>query len=170
MKPINSKEKSKQVWRFLIVFMGLAFLPLAIVFFSYYKVPDKISATQAEKLVAYSNFEHAQKVIIQQMAELDSNINLYATASVPNPELLGKKIVDGLADLSRKDTSIRIVKLASDAYANHYTHVKALVDAQAQLKKATVDLQDAQEKLKASESEKQMLMMGAAASRMPPME
>ena len=170
MKPINSQEKSKQVWRFLIVFMGLAFLPLAIVFFSYYKVPDKISATQADKLVAYSNFEHTQKVIIQQMAELDSNINLYASASVPNPELLGKKIVDGLSDLSRKDTSIRIVKLASDAYANHYTHVKALVDAQAQLKAATVKMQEMGDQLKAATSENQMLMMGAASRGMPPIE
>lgn len=166
MRPINSKEKSKQVWQFLIVFMGLAFIPLALIFYSYYKVPDKISETQARQLVGYSNFEHTQKKIIQRMIELDSNINLYASASVPNPVLLEKKIVDQLADLSRMDTSIQIVKIASEAYASHYTHVKEMVDAQTKLKTATLDLKTAQDQLKASESEKNMMMMGMGA-RMP---
>lgn len=168
MKPINSQEKSKQVWRFLIVFMGLAFLPLAIIFFSYYKVPDKISETQAEKLVAYSNFEHTQKVIIQQMAELDSNINLYASAAVPNPTLLEQKIASAVLELSKKDTSIRIVKLASDGYANHYTHVQELVRTKAELKAALLKLEEAQTRLKDAATN-QMLMMGAASS-MPPLE
>lgn len=168
MKPINSKEKTKQVWRFLIVFAGLAFIPLAIIFVSYYKVPDKISATQADKLVAYSNFEHTQKVIVRQMTELDSNINLYATASVPNPDLLAKRIVDGLADLSRLDTSIAVVNLASKSYENHYTHVKRLVDAEAKLKAATVKMQEMTDALKAAQS--QSMMMGGMGAPMPPLQ
>ena len=168
MKPINSKEKNKKLGQFLIIFLGLAIIPIALIFYSYYKVPDKISESEERKLIDYSNFDHTQKMITKKMSELDSTITLYASATTPNPELLGKKIVDGLADLSKMDTSIKMVKLTSDEYANHYTHVKELVAAQEKLKKSTLDLQEAQTKLKSAESN--MMMMGSrgGAPAMPP--
>lgn len=166
MKPINSKERNKQFWQFIIIFLGLALVPVALIFFSYYKVPEEISEAESKKLVDYSNFEHTQKLILKKMVEVDSNIKLYATAATENPKLLDKKIVDGLTDLSKMDTSIKIVQLVSDGYANHYTHVTQLVAAQEKLKEALQKLQEAEDKLKASQSNP-MMGMGSAMP-MPP--
>ena len=169
MKPINSKEKSKQLWQFVFIFFALAFVPVALIFYSYYKVPDKISETEQARLISYSNFEHSQKVIIQKMMDVDSNINLYASGTNQNPEILSKKIVDGLADLSKMDTSNRIIRLVSDGFTGHYTHVKELVTVQEKYKKAALDLQELQDKLKSSENDKNLLMMsrGAAPAQQP---
>lgn len=164
MKPINSKEKSKQLWQFIFIFFGLAIIPVALIFYAYYKVPDKISETEQEKLISYSNFEHSQKVVIQKMTEVDSNINLYASGTNQNPEILSKRIVDGLADLSKMDSSIRVIKLVGESLTDHYTHVKELVTIQEKYKKAALDLQEIQDKLKSSESDKNLLMMSRAAA------
>ncbi len=166
MKPINSVEKSKQLWQFVFIFMGLALVPVALIFFSYYKVPEKISESELKKLVDYSNFDHSQKLILRKMAEVDSNISLYASAKTENPRVLDKKIVDGLADLAKMDTSIRIVQLVSDGYTNHYTHVTQLVAAQDKLKETLLKLQEAEERLKSMQSNP-MMGMGAAMP-MPP--
>lgn len=165
MKPINSKERSKQLWQFVFIFFGLAFIPVALIFFSYYHVPEEISEMEERKLVSYSNFEHTQKMILQKMTEVDSNINLYASAKTENPVLLDKKIADGLADLSRMDTSIKMVQLVSNGYANHYTHVRQLVEAQNKANEAIAKLQEAEEKLKSAQSSG---MMGMGAIPMPP--
>jgi len=166
MKPINSKERSKSLLQFVFIFFALAMVPVALIFFSYYKVPEEISQSEENKLVAYSNFEHTQKLILKKMVEVDSNINLYASATTENPKLLDKKIVDGLSDLSKMDTSIKMVKLVSDGYANHYTHVTKLVEAQEKLKDAMLKLQDADAKLKAAQANPMMGGMGAMP--MPP--
>ncbi len=152
MKPINSKERSKQLWQFVFIFLGLALVPVALIFFSYYHVPEEISETEERKLVSYSNFEHTQKMILQKMSEVDSNINLYASAKTENPVLLDKKIADGLADLARMDTSIKMVQLVSNGYANHYTHVRQLVEAQTKLNDAATKLQAAEAAAKSAQS------------------
>lgn len=162
MKPLNSKERSKQLWQFVFVFLGLALIPVSLIFFSYYKVPEKISEAEDEKLVAYSNFEHTQKKILKKMQEVDSNINLYAAANTENPKLLDKKILDGLGDLKHMD-SMALVQQVYGSYEDHYTHVTKLVEAQEKLKDALVKLNEAQEKLKASNN-----MMGMGAMPMPP--
>ncbi len=166
MKPINSKERSKALWQFVLIFLGLALVPTALIFFSYYHVPEEISETEERKLVAYSNFEHTQKMILQKMSEVDSNINLYASAKTENPVLLDKKIADGLADLARMDTSIKMVQLVSNGYANHYTHVRQLVEAQAKLNDAATKLQAAEQQMKSAQS--MGGMMGSPAMPMPP--
>lgn len=162
MKPLNSKERSKQLWQFVFVFLGLALVPVALIFFSYYKVPEKISETEDDKLVAYSNFEHTQKKILSKMREVDSNINLYAAATTENPKLLDKQILDGLGDLKHMD-SMALVQQVYGSYEDHYTHVTKLVEAQARLKDAMVKLAEAEEKLKSSSS-----MMNMGAMPMPP--
>jgi len=163
MKPINSKEKSKQLGQFVFIFFALAVVPVALIFYSYYKVPDKISETEQDKLIAYSNYEHSEKVIVQKMADVDSNINLYASGTNQNPEILSKKIVDGLADLSKMDTSNKIIRLVSEGFTDH-THVKELVTVQEKYKKAALDLQEIQDKLKSSENDKNLLMMSRGAA------
>lgn len=163
MKPLNSKERSKQLWQFVFIFLGLALVPVALIFFSYYKVPEKISESEDEKLVAYSNFEHTQKNVLKKMREVDSNINLYAAANTENPKLLDKKILDGLSDLDRMD-SMQLVKQMHQSYESHYTHVTKLVEAQEKLKDAMVKLAEAEEKLKSSNS----MMGGMGAMPMPP--
>ncbi len=152
MKPINSKERSKSLWQFVLIFLGLALVPTALIFFSYYHVPEEISETEERKLVSYSNFEHTQKKILSKMSEVDSNINLYASAKTENPVLLDKKIADGLADLARMDTSIKMVQLVSNGYANHYTHVRQLVEAQNKLNDAATKLQAAEQQAKSAQS------------------
>jgi hypothetical protein len=163
MKPLNSKERSKQLWQFVFVFLGLALVPVALIFFSYYKVPEKISESEDSKLVAYSNFEHTQKAILKKMQEVDSNINLYAAANTENPKLLDKKILDGLSDLDRMDT-MKLLQQVHDSYEKHYTHVTKLVEAQQKLKDMSVKLSEAEEKLKSSNNN----MMGMGAMPMPP--
>lgn len=165
MKPINSKEKTKQLWQFVFIFFGLAVIPVALIFFSYYKVPDKISESETRKLVDYSHFEHRQKEIRTKLVELDSNINKYAEANTENPKLLDKKILDGLSDLSKMDTSIQLLPVISSGYEKHYTHVTQLVQAQQEKKDAMVQLQKMQEDLKEIKSNP---MMGAGAMPMPP--
>ncbi|MBS1643503.1 MAG: hypothetical protein JST36_00560 [Bacteroidetes bacterium] len=166
MKPINSKERSKALWQFVFIFFALAMIPVALIFFSYYKVPEEISEAESQKLVAYSNFEHTQKIILKKMAEVDSNINLLASASVENPVMLKQKIADGISELSRMDTSIAIVPTIRASYEKHFTHVSQLVDAQAKLKDATLKLTDMDAKLKAAQSNP-MMGMGAPMP-MPP--
>lgn len=166
MKPLNSKERSKKLWQFVIVFLGLALVPTALIFFSYYHVPEELSEMEGRKLASYSNFEHAQKKILDKMSEVDSNISLYASAKTENPVLLDKKIADGLADLERMDTSIEMVNRMSKGYANHYTHVRQLVEAQAKLNDALAKLQDAEARLKAAQASGAML--GASPMPLPP--
>ena len=165
MKPINSKEKNKQFWQFVFIFFGLAVIPVALIFF-YYKVKKEISESEERKLVNYSNFEHTQKLILKKMIEVDSNINKYAEANTENPKLLDKKIVDGLTDLAKMDTSIKMVQLVSDGYAKHYTHVTKLVEAEEKVKDATTKLQEAEAKLKAIQSNQ--MSMGAPMQMPPP--
>lgn len=105
-------------------------------------------------------------MILQKMSEVDSNINLYASAKTENPVLLDKKIADGLADLARMDTSIKMVQLVSNGYANHYTHVRQLVEAQAKLNDAATKLQAAEQQMKSAQS--MGGMMGSPAMPMPP--
>ena len=166
MKALNSKERSKKLWQFVIIFLGLALVPTALIFFSYYHVPEELSEMEGRKLASYSNFEHTQKKILDKMSEVDSNISLYASAKTENPVLLDKKIADGLTDLARMDTSIKMVKLVSDGYANHYTHVRQLVETQTKLNDALAKLQDAEARLKSAQS--MGSMMGASPMPMPP--
>ncbi len=165
MKPLNSKERSTKLWQFVLVFFGLAIVPTALIFFSYYHVPEELSEMEGRKLASYSNFEHTQKKILDKMADIDSNISLYASAKTENPVLLDKKIADELADLSKMDTSIKMVSLVSQGYANHYTHVRQLVDAKNKLNDALAKLQDAETRLKAAQSAG---MMGASPMPLPP--
>jgi hypothetical protein len=165
MKPINSKERNKQFWQFVFIFFGLAFIPVALIFFSYYHVPEEISEMEDRKLVEYSNSQHNQKKVLQMFSEVDSNINIYASAKTENPVLLDKKIADGLSDIEKLDTS-DMVNRVRKGYENHYTHVRQLVEAQNKANEAIAKLQDAEAKLKAAQSSG-MMGMGAAMP-MPP--
>ncbi len=148
MKPINSKEKSKQLWQFVLIFFGLAVIPVALIFFSYYHVPDEISESEEKKLVTYSNFEHNQKLILKKLADVDSDINRYAETKTENTVLLDRKIADELNDLSKADTSIPMVQLVTGGYAKHFTHVRNLVAAQDRANKAEAELQKSNEQMK----------------------
>ena len=159
MKPINSREKSKQLWQFVFIVFGLAVIPAALIFFSYYKVPEKISETEERKLIEYSNFEHAQKVILRKMIEVDSNINKFADAATENPKILENNIVLGLSDLGKMDTSIRMVNLVGKGYEHHYSHVN-------ELRKAQDELKNAIEKLQAAETENKTLKESMRAPNM----
>jgi hypothetical protein len=151
MKPLNSKERNKQLWQFVLIFLGLAVVPVGLIFFSYYHVPEEISEMEGRRLVEYSNSQHSQKKVLQKFAEVDSNINLYASAKTENPVLLDKKIADGLSDIEKLDTS-EMVSRVRKGYENHYTHVRQLVEAQNKANDALTKLQDAESKLKAAQS------------------
>lgn len=165
MKPINSKERSKQLWQFVFIFFGLALIPVALIFFSYYHVPEEISEAESKKLIEYSSYEHSRKTILQKLAEVDSNISIYASAKTENPVLLDKKIADGLAEIDKLDTSA-IGRRVSAGFANHYTHVRQLVEAQTKLNDAATKLQAAEAAAKSAQSMGGMGM--GAAMPMPP--
>lgn len=165
MKPINSKERSKQLWQFVFIFFGLAVIPVSLIFFSYYKVPEEISEAESRKLIDYSNFEHTQKVILQKMIEIDSNIGVYATATTENPKLLDRKILDGLSDLAKMDTSVKMVRLVKQGYEHHYDHVTQLVETLNKNKEITMQLQETRDMLKAAQANP---MMGMAPMSLPP--
>lgn len=150
MKPINSKERSKQLWQFVFIFFGLAVIPVSLIFFSYYKVPEEISEAESRKLIDYSKFEHTQKLILQKMIEIDSNIGVYATATTENTKLLERKILDGLSDLAKMDTSVKMLRLVQQSYEHHYNHVADLVKAQENYKNTLSKLQETQDDLKAA--------------------
>lgn len=161
MKPVNSKERSQKLWQFVFIFLGLALVPTALIFFSYYHVPEEISEMEGRRLVEYSNFQHSQKKVLQKLAEVDSNISIYASAKTENPVMLEKKIADGLIEIEKLDTS-RIIKDVRKGYENHFTHVRQLVEAQAKLNDAATKLQEADAKLKSAQS-----MGGMMSSPMP---
>lgn len=148
MKPINSKEKTKQLWQFVLIFFGLAVIPVALIFFSYYHVPEEISESQNKKLVEYSAFEHTQSMILKKLADVDSDINRYAEARTENARMLETKIANELIELGKADTSIRMVPLVTREYTQHFTHTQQLVKAQEDLRKAQVDLQKANDQIK----------------------
>jgi hypothetical protein len=132
MKPINSRERSKQLWQFVFIFFALAFIPVALIFFSYCCVPGKISEVEEQKLADYNNFERVQIRLAKKMSEVDSNINVLADTKTEDLDLLRKKITDGIVDLGNMD-SMRIVQLAADGYKHHFGHVKDLLKKEAEL-------------------------------------
>jgi len=156
MKPINSKERSKQVWQFVFIFFGLALIPVALIFFSYYHVPEQISKEEDQKLVNYSNFMHRQKVILKKMAEIDSNINKLATAKTESTDMLRADIVAGIRELRAMDSMI-LVQQASKSYEHDFDHVTSLIKAQNELAIAAAELKKSKEELEAAKRNVPML-------------
>jgi len=166
MKPINSKERSKQVWQFIFIFFALAVVPLAIIFYSYYKVPEKLSDIEQRKLMNYSNFERSQKVLIRHLSEIDSNLNMLANeTSNELPEVINMRIGKSLEDIKDADTS-RLVSMISSAYNNHLKHVNTLIKARNELKNTGTDTKEMQKQLEDCKQTIQMLQMRSA-SPMP---
>ncbi len=166
MKPINSKERSKQVWQFIFIFFALAIVPIALIFFSYHKVPEKLSDIEQRKLMNYSNFERSQKVLIKHLTEIDSNLNMLANESSNElPEVINMRIGKGLEDIKEADTS-RLVSMISSGYNNHLKHVNTLIKTRNELKNTGSGTKELQQQLQDCKQTIQMLQMRSA-SPMP---
>ena len=159
MKPINSKERSKQVWQFLFIFFGLAVVPISLIFFSYYKVPEKITEIEQQKLIKFSSFDRSQKLLTQQIKEIDSNINLIANGtSNLVPEVLKEQISRGLSKLAEMDTS-EMVTAIRNGYTAHLMHVLEMRKQKDENSGIMTSLKEAKQELEKCESKNELYMM-----------
>lgn len=166
MKPINSKERTKQVWQFIFIFFALALVPVALIFFSYQKVPEKLSEVEQRKLMNYSNFERSQRALVKNLVEIDSNLSLLANESTNEiPEVLNTRIAKGLQTIEEADTS-RLMKMIVSGYNNHLKHVNLLVGARNEIKSSSTGLENLKRQLKDCQDANQILKLRGA-STMP---
>ncbi len=144
MKAINSKERSKQVWQFIFIFLGLAVVPVSLIFFSYYRIPEKLHDQEQRKLINYTNFERSQKVLVRQLDNIDSNLNLLVNESSNElPEVINTRIASSIENIKQTDTG-RLVTLILNGYNNHLKHVNNLV----RMRKEMKDIKEIEQKLK----------------------
>jgi hypothetical protein len=159
MKPINSKERTKQVWQFIFIFGALALVPVALIFFSYHKVPEKLSDIEQQKLANYSNFERSQKALVKHLAEIDSNLSMLANeTSNEVPEVINTRVGKGLEELRETDTS-KLMTMIASGYNNHLKHVNALIKARNELKNTGAGTKELQEQLQECKQTVQMLSL-----------
>ena len=160
MKPINTKERSKLFWQFFFIVFALCFLPLLIIFFAYYEAPAEIGSEQQEKLKNYSDFEHSQKMLVKQIADIDSNIRLLNNGSNADPTFLYRKIPDDIIGLQKNDTG-SLMKVLAKNYQDYFTDAKTLHDAKAENKNLSEALQKKTEELKECKDDKKQLSNAA---------
>lgn len=144
MKPLNSKERSKQLWQFVFIFFGLCIIPVSLIFFSYYTVPEKLSEAEQLKLKDYSDFERSRKLLVGQLSEIDSNISKLARHNSNSEAIYRENIAKGITSLT--DTST-LIKLIANTYTAHFAHVEELVKGKDENVKLKEDLASAQSEL-----------------------
>ena len=146
MKPINSKERSKLFWQFFFIFVALCILPVAIIFYAYYETPIKMNDADQQRLASYSAFEHNQKVLAKQLADIDSNIRLINNGSNADPDVTKNNILTGINNVKQIDTT-KLIQTIAAGYTNYFTAAKNLNATNSEAKKATNEMQKTQETL-----------------------
>lgn len=127
MESLNSKEKSKKTWQFIFIFFALAFLPVAAIFFSYFKLPSALSQDEKLKLMEYSEFDRNQKNLIKQLTLIDSNFNLLANENTNlDPTRLVTEITTTNIDIKKSDSS-DLTQLLSRMVDDHTNHMNMLL-------------------------------------------
>ncbi len=149
MKAINSNEKSKKVWQFIIIFFALAVIPVAIIFLAYFTLPEGLTKAEQQMLMQVSEFEQSKKNLLKNMANIDTNLISMANAeSSLSAQDLSTKVTYGILEL-KKDTS-ELTKLITNSYENYqkfvikYIETKGKLDSEVpKLIKELKDCQDA---------------------------
>lgn len=127
MESLNSKEKSKKTWQFIFIFFALALLPVAAIFFSYFKMPEALQKDDQIKLEQYSNFDRNQKLLLQELNMIDSNFTLIANEnSNLEPTSLFTKITNSNLEIAKIDSS-DLIKTINKMVENHTNHMNALL-------------------------------------------
>lgn len=157
MRPLNSKERTTLVWQFVFIFFGLCVLPVSIIFFSYFKVPNAIQDSDRDKLAAYSDFERTQKLRIKTLVEIDSCLTVLAQNNA-NSDLVKTQASKKIVDLSSNDSSA-LIKMLAAHYGHHYEHVQAMLKAADENKSLGAKLNETQNALKDCK-QSQMSMSG----------
>lgn len=130
MKPINSKERTKQVWQFIFIFFFLAIVPVGLIFFAYYKIPEKLSDQEQQKLLKYSNFDRHQKDLIKNLNDIDSNINILVNENSSElPEVIKTRIAKSLEAIKDADTGL-LTSVIVKAYNDHLIHANKLLETE----------------------------------------
>jgi hypothetical protein len=116
MEALNNKEKSKKVWQFLGVFAGLILVPFALVFFSYYKLPQALIAEDQSKLEKFSRYLDMQKRLFKNISSIDGKLqkNLLVTDPNMKKEENAKiaNLVQELKNIDSSDLILVVAKLA----------------------------------------------------------
>ncbi len=139
MKPLNSQEKNKQLWQFVFIFFTLCFLPVCLVFFSFFKTPAALSQNEIQKLVNYSSFEHSQKLLVKEIITMNEDLSKLAT-NPSDASVLDAKIGKSIANLSAADSG-QLINGIKDGYVNYLSVVKKTNDATLQVKKINEQLE-----------------------------
>jgi len=127
MESLNSKEKSKKTWQFIFIFFALAMLPVAAIFFSYFKLPSALSQDEKLKLMEYSEFDRNQKNLMKQLTLIDSNFNLLANENTNlDPTRLVTEITTTNIDIKKSDSSA-FTQLLSRMVDDHTNHMNMLL-------------------------------------------
>jgi cell division protein FtsI/penicillin-binding protein 2 len=126
MESLNSKEKSKKTWQFIFIFFALALLPVAAIFFSYFKMPEALQQDEKIKLEEYSNFMSRQNSLLKELTMIDSNFTLIANENTNlEPTVIFTKISNGNEEIKKIDSS-DLVKVISKMIENHANHMHSL--------------------------------------------
>ncbi len=150
MKPINTKERSKSLWQFLFIVFALCFLPIGIIFCAYYETPVEIGREQQEKLTTFTEFEHTQRVLVKQLADIDKDIVSLNNGSNVNAQLVGSNITTAIAKLgsdAKADTG-GLIKTLQKTYSDYFVDADRLSKTAAENKKVNGDLLKMQTELK----------------------
>jgi hypothetical protein len=168
MKPLNSKERTKQVWQFIFIFFMLAVAPTAIIFFSYYKVPLKMREEDQRRLLSFSSFEKNQKLLVKNISLIDSNLSILVNENSSDnaPEVLKANIAKSLLSLKDADTG-RLMTAVTATLNHHLVHVNKLLSTRNEMKESEEELKKANKELGDCKSAMNRMGMGAM---MPPTE
>ena len=145
MRPLNTQERSKMVWQFLLIVFLLCFVPIAIVFWGYYEAPREIDREDQEKLANYTKFEHDQRLLMKQMSDIDASIVAMNNGSNVNISISEANVPKAIANLTSMSTdTASIVKSISKAFTDYYLDADKLYKTSADNKTANAALLKAQ--------------------------
>ncbi len=152
MKPQNSKERSKLFWQFFFIFVALCILPVAIIFYAYYETPRQMDSSDNDKLERYNAFEHKQKLLSKQLADIDSNIGLLNNGSNVDPQIIGATISNSIAGLTSDSSSL--VRTVAKGYSDYFALAKSFNTTRSDARKATSELQKTQDQIQKMNDQK----------------
>jgi hypothetical protein len=74
MQALNEKEKSKKLWEFLFILMGLAIIPCCALLYANYPQVASLDSSDYEKIKKYNNWENNVIAITKHISDIDSHL------------------------------------------------------------------------------------------------
>ncbi len=167
MKPLNTQERSKLFWQFFFIVITLCFLPIGIIFWAYHETPREINDEDQAKLANYTEFQHNQRILIKQIADIDANIVAMNNGSNTNISIAEANIPKEIANLSSLSTDTSsVIKPISKALTDYYLDADKMNKNNVDNKAVNAKLLQAQNDLKdCAEYKKQQETLNAIRSK-----